>query len=135
MTQPAAPDTTPKVVSGSDQAANEAVPQRQRTPSAGQVPPPADQTLEQRQGASQPQRGEDLSAEAADLERKLADVRARAAGGNTVRMKVEEPHSEFYHGGVGIGPDWTEVPAHMVPALTEAAGGAGVTLTQEETES
>jgi hypothetical protein len=136
--QPAAqaPDAAPPpVISGSDQAANEAVPPDQRTPTAGQAPPPppASQTLEQRQQAGTG--GEDLSARAADLERELAEVRAKAAGGNTVRMRVEEPHAEFYHGGVGIGTDWTAVPAHMVPALTEAAGGAGVTLTQEETES
>lgn len=138
-------DPTPKVISGSDQAASEAVPQAQRTPSAGQAPPsaarppqapaqPGDQ-LAERQAASQPERGEDLSARAAELEAELAQVRSKAAGAATVRLKVEEPHAGIVHNGLWVGTDWTEVPAHVVPDLMEGAANSGVTVTQEETES
>ena len=122
-----APDATPKVISGSDQAANEAVAARQRTPSAGQDPPA---------GPAQPAHGPaDLSAEAAELEQRLAEVRAKASGQDTVRVKVEEPHSGLIHNGLYVGTDWTDVPVHALPAMMEGAANAGVTLTQEETES
>jgi glycine/D-amino acid oxidase-like deaminating enzyme len=108
----AAPDANaPKVISGSDQADSAA-----------------------RKAAAEPA-SEDLSAKAADLESQLAEVRAKAAGENTTRLKIGSDHVDFYHGGVSVGPDWTVVPAHTVPALMEAAAGAGVTLVQEETES
>jgi hypothetical protein len=75
---------------------------------------------------------EDLSAKAADLERQLAEVRAKAAGQDTVRLKVEEPHEAFVHGGLVVGTDFTDVPASAVPAMMEGAANSGVTLTQEE---
>lgn len=141
------PDDTPKVISGSDQAANEAVPVKDRTASGGQAPPtatrpqdrrdqpPGDQNLEERQEASEPERGEDLSARAAELEEELAQVRNRARDADTVRVRVEGSHSGLIHNGVYVGTEWTEVPAHVVPDMMEGAANSGVTLTQEETES
>lgn len=132
-----APDAAPpRIISGSDQAANEAVPQEQRTASAGQAPPPPPpgQALGQRQEAGQP---EDLSARAADLERQLAEVRTRASGAGTVRLRVDPdgPHSHIVFNGMTVSQDWTEVPEHVVPEIMEGAANSGVTLTQEETES
>lgn len=120
------PDSTPKVISGSDQAANEAVRPADRTPSGGQAPP-APVTPPDPRSADH-----DLSTKAADLERQLAEVRAQAAGDTTVRVKVESPHSGFTHNGLYVGEDFTAVPAHAVPAMMEAASDSGVTLTQEE---
>lgn len=122
------PDATPKVVAGSDQAASEARPapaSQQNTPARAAQP-----------DAPQESKGEDLSAKAADLERQLAEVRARAAGErDTVRVKVEEPHAGIIHNGIWVGNDWTEVPSHVVPDMMEGAANSGVVLTQEETES
>lgn len=120
------PDATPKVVAGSDQAAAEA------------APPPSKQNTPARsaQPDAPPERPADLSSQAADLERQLAEVRAKAAGEqDTVRVKVEEPHAGIIHNGIWVGNDWTEVPAHVVPDMMEGAANSGVVLTQEETES
>ncbi len=54
------------------------------------------------------------------------------SGQATVRLKVEGPHSGIIHNGVWIGTDWTEVPAHAVPAIMEGAVNSGVSLVQEE---
>lgn len=78
---------------------------------------------------------EDLSAQAARLEDQLAEVRAKAAAQDTVRVRVEGPHSGLIHNGLYVGTEWTEVPVHALPAMMEGAANAGVTLTQEETES
>jgi hypothetical protein len=75
---------------------------------------------------------EDLSAKAADLEEQLAQVRAQAVGGDTVRMKVEDPHVAFALGHINIGTDWTDVPASSAAAIMEGAANSGVTITQEE---
>jgi hypothetical protein len=75
---------------------------------------------------------EDLSSKAADLEGQLAEVRAQAAGADTVRMKVEDPHVAFALGHINIGTDWTDVPTHSVAAIMEGAANSGVTITQEE---
>lgn len=83
-------------------------------------------------GASLPPADEDVSTTAASLEAQLAEVRARARGDATVRVRVEAPHSEFIHGGVWVGPDYTDVPEQAVAAMMEAASNSGVTLTQEE---
>ena len=140
------PDAAPKVIAGSDQAANEAVPVKDRTVSGGQAPPtatrpqdardqpPGDQNLEQRQEASEGG-DEDLSSRAAELEAELASVRNKARGGDTVRLRVEGDHSGLIHNGLYVGTEWTDVPAHVVPDLMEGAANSGVTLTQEETES
>lgn len=115
------PDATPKVIAGSDQAANEARPApaaQQNTPARSDPPPK-----------------EDLSAKAADLEQQLAEVRSKASGSDTVRVKVEDPHSGLILNGLYVGTDWTDVPVHVVPDLMEGAANSGVTLTQEETES
>lgn len=79
----------------------------------------------------------DPSTRAAELEAELAAVRREAAGGATVRVRVDpdSPHSGMVHNGLYIGEEWTEVPAHVVPDMMEGAANAGVTLTQEETES
>lgn len=134
MSQPAspgsAPDSTPKIISGSDQAANEAVKPADRQPSAGQ-PAPASVPSPPAPAEPRAASNED-SGRAVELEAELADLRARAAGPDTVRLKVEEPHVQFIHGGVKVDDDFTEVPAHSVAALMEAAANSGVTLTQEE---
>ena len=147
MTQPRQPgDAPPRIISGSDQAANEAVPPAQQTPSAGQQPPPTaarppdapvqpgDKSMDEMQ-VKPDESGEDLSARAAQLEEELASVRARASGQETVRVKVEGPHSGIIHNGLYVGNDWTDVPVHALPAMMEGAANSGVTLTQEETES
>ena len=145
MTQPRQPgDAAPRVISGSDQAANEAVPPGAQTPSAGQAPPtaarppdapvqPGDKSAQEMQVKTDG--GEDLSARAAELEEELASVRARASGQETVRVKVEGAHSGIIHNGLFVGTEWTEVPVHALPAMMEGAANSGVTLTQEETES
>lgn len=146
MTQPRQPgDAAPRVISGSDQAANETVPPAQQTPSAGQQPPPTaarppdapvqpgDKSAQEMQ--VKPDGGEDLSARAAELEEQLAAIRSKASGQETVRVKVEGAHSGIIHNGLFVGTDWTEVPVHALPAMMEGAANSGVTLTQEETES
>lgn len=75
---------------------------------------------------------EDLSAKAADLEEQLAAVRAQATGGDTVRLKVEDPHAGFALGHINVGTDWTTVPVSSVAAIMEGAANSGVTITQEE---
>jgi hypothetical protein len=75
---------------------------------------------------------EDLSAKAARLEEELASVRAQSHEGETVRLKVEGPHSAVIHNGIYVGEEWTEVPAHAAPAIMEGAADSGVTLIQEE---
>jgi hypothetical protein len=121
------PDATPKVVAGSDQAAEEAAPAPARQKS----------TPARAADSSAPSKDENAVDRAARLEAELADARREAqadAGDPVVMLRVEEPHAEFYHGGLGVGTDWTEVPEHMVPALMEGAANSGVTLTQQETE-
>jgi hypothetical protein len=54
------------------------------------------------------------------------------SGQATVRLRVEGPHSGIIHNGVWVGTDWTEVPAHAVPAIMEGAVNSGVSLVQEE---
>ena len=122
------PDATPKVIAGSDQAADEAAPapSRQRNSparAAGQD--------------KEPRKEPDLSARAAELEAELADVRARAAGEDTVRLRVDpdSPHSGMVFNGIVVSEEWTEVPSHIVPDMMEGAANAGVVLTQDETES
>lgn len=139
------PDATPKVVAGSDQTANEAVPPKDRTvsgaPATAARPPdapsqPGDQKLADRQEAQEGDGdGEDYSSKAAELEAELTRVRNKARGGDMVRVKVEEPHAGIVHNGIWVGNDWTEVPAHVVPDMMEGAANSGVVLTQEETES
>jgi hypothetical protein len=119
------PDSTPKVVAGSDQAADEA------------APAPAKQKNSPARAATPDSKEQDLSGRAAELEQELAEVRAKAAGVGTVRLRVDpdSPHSHLVFNGIAVGEDWTEVPAHVVPEMMEGAANAGVTLTQEETES
>jgi len=83
--------------------------------------------------SAEPAADEDLSARAARLESELASVRAQAAAGETIRLKVEAPHIAFVHNGLEVGEDYTEVPARAVQAMMEAASDSGVKLTQEET--
>jgi hypothetical protein len=134
MSQPSkpgnAPDSTPEIISGSDQAANEAVKPADRTPSAGQAPPAS--VPSPPAPADRPVASAEDSDEAAELEAKLAAVRARASGQDTVKMKVEGEHSALIHNGIWVGDDWTEVPEHAVAGLMEAAANSGVKLTQEE---
>lgn len=75
---------------------------------------------------------EDLSTKAARLESELASVRAQASEGETVRLKVEGDHSAFIHNNLMVGDEFTDVPAHAVQAMMEAASDSGVKLVQEE---
>jgi hypothetical protein len=75
---------------------------------------------------------EDLSAVAAGLEEQLSQVRAQAAGADTVRLKVEDPHVGFALGHINVGTEYTEVPVSAVAAIMEGAANSGVTITQEE---
>jgi hypothetical protein len=68
-------------------------------------------------------------------ERQLGDLldkreKARNAA-DTVRLKVEGPHTEMIFGGTSIGTDWTDVPASQVSHIMNAAAGAGVTISRE----
>jgi hypothetical protein len=96
-------------------------------PAPGAAPVPA--SVQPRQGApaaTQPQG--DLSARAAQLEKELAAVHAEAAGGDTVTLRVVEPHAEFTYGGVTVRDRPTPVPARALGPLTEAADAAGVKI-------
>jgi hypothetical protein len=78
----------------------------------------------------------DAEALRAERDRLLVQLEAagqpvQAALARTVRMKVEPPHASMTHGGVTVGSEFTDVPAWFAAALSEAATGAGVTLTQE----
>lgn len=79
--------------------------------------------------------GEQDGGEDAALERQILALQARraqlAGAGEPVRLKVEEPHSALTYGGITVGRDWTPVPGQHVPAITEQAREAGVTITQE----
>jgi hypothetical protein len=75
---------------------------------------------------------EDLSTQVADLESQLAELRAAARSGATVKMKVEDPHVAFVLGHIVVGTEYTDVPSSSVAALMEGAANSGVTLTQEE---
>ena len=74
----------------------------------------------------------DPSARAAELEAELAAIRADAAAGAKVAVRVGEPHVEFIHGGLRIGTEPTPVPQAAVGALLTAASEAGVNLITEE---
>lgn len=67
----------------------------------------------------------------AELEAELAKLRSAAVTGLKVLLRVTS-HESMSYGGVTVTDQPTEVPAHMVPALHEAAANAGVTLVQEE---
>jgi hypothetical protein len=77
---------------------------------------------------------QDPSGRAAQLEDELAVLRAEAVAGAKVLMQIAEgsPHVAITFGGVTVGTSPTPVPAHMAPALAEAAAGAGVDLIQTE---
>jgi hypothetical protein len=81
-----------------------------------------------------PEEAEDRSGRAAELEAELAKLRAEAVAGAKVLLQIAEgsPHVAITFGGVTVGTSPTPVPAHMAPALAEAAAGAGVTLIQTE---
>ncbi len=67
-------------------------------------------------------------------ERKLGELLARrsqAAGGATVRLKVEPPHSEVTFGGVTVGAGYADVPAHLAADIIQGSAEAGVKITQE----
>jgi hypothetical protein len=73
------------------------------------------------------------AADEAELTRLQAKAeRSRSGGAEAVRMKVEPPHESMTHAGLTIGSDFTSVPSHLAPVMSEAAAVAGVTLTQEE---
>ena len=64
----------------------------------------------------------------------LLDKRDRAGTDTVVRLRVEGDHSSVQVGHVVVGTDWTDVPEHLVAAVTEGAELAGVQVTQEESE-
>jgi hypothetical protein len=54
-------------------------------------------------------------------------------GPGAVQLRVTAPAGgsmQFAH--TKVGPDWTDVPAGLVPALMQAADTAGVTIEQQE---
>jgi hypothetical protein len=67
-----------------------------------------------------------------DLQEELARLRGEAMKGEKILLKVWPPHSSMTHGGVTVGSEPTEVPAHMVSAVMTAAEEAGVKITQEK---
>lgn len=93
-------------------------PSTDQRPVAQPDPPPADESLDQ---------------QIAGAEAKLAALRAERDGGGqpSARLKVEPPHFSVTYGGITVGSDFTDVPAHMVPALMAAAADAHATITQE----
>ena len=75
---------------------------------------------------------EDPRDKAARLRREAAEIEATLpAPENTVRVKVEEPHTEFHFGAVSVGTEYTHVPASYLADFQNAAEAAGVTLTTE----
>lgn len=94
--------------------------------------PAAPRVEADRPAAGDDAKPEDLSAKAAGLEAQLAKVRAEAAGEDTVRLKVEEPHVGFALGHINVEAVWTDVPSSAVAAIMEGAANSGVTITQEE---
>lgn len=95
-------------------------------------PPAAARPAQPPAGTEPP--GKDPSGRAAQLEDELAVLRAEAVAGAKVLLQIAEgsPHVAITFGGVTVGTSPTPVPAHMAPALAEAAAGAGVTLIQTE---
>jgi hypothetical protein len=81
-----------------------------------------------------PEAAEDQSGRAAELEAELAKIRDSAIQGARVLMQIVKgsPHSSITFAGVTVGTDPTPVPAHVAPALAEAAATAGVQLIQTE---
>ena len=75
---------------------------------------------------------QDPSARAAELEAELAAIRADAAAGAKVLVRVGEPHAEFTFGGVTVGDSPTPVPERALGALLTAAAEAGVQLIETE---
>jgi hypothetical protein len=71
------------------------------------------------------------SSRIAELEAELQRLRGAAVAGGKALLRVLPPHVLFTHAGVTVGTGPTPVPERLVPALMAAAGGAGVTLTQE----
>ena len=76
----------------------------------------------------------DQSGRAAELEAELAKLRAEAVAGGKVLMQIAKgsPYIAITFAGVTVGTDPTPVPAHVAPALAEAAATAGVQLIQTE---
>ena len=73
----------------------------------------------------------DPSGLAAKLEGELAQLRADAIAGEKAILRVLAPHSSMTWNGITVTDEPTQVPAHAVAGLTEAAASAGVNLTQE----
>lgn len=96
-------------------------------------PAKAENILEQDQGASKAEPGPDGLTP--DEESRLAELigkRDRAqAGADSVRLKVEPPHSEMHHAGVVLTTEFKSVPAALAARLQSAAAAAGVELTEE----
>jgi hypothetical protein len=130
MTTPAAPVSGTSGQTGTSPAkAQPAEAQNIATPAAQQ----AAQDAKRSSVAADDDRNDGLSA---DEERQLADLigkrdRAAARAGG-IRLKVEEPHESLTYGGVTVGREFSEVPAHIAAQFTQAAAEAGVTVTQQE---
>jgi hypothetical protein len=83
---------------------------------------------------AQPAAGAAAASLTAAEEAKLGDLLAKrdaAAGQETARMRVTGPHASLHYGGLTITTEYTDVPVHMVAAMTTAAAEAGVQLEQE----
>ena len=98
-------------------------------PAPWEIPPPAEAqpaAPAAQEAPVTPQ--EDQSGRAAELEAELAKIRADAAAGAKVLLRVLHPHVSFTHGGITVGSEPTPVPQRALGALMESAGEAGVTL-------
>ena len=95
-------------------------------------PPQEPQPGQEEAAVTEP--AEDQSGRAAELEAELAKIRAGAMQGARVLMRIAEgsPHSSITFAGVTVGTEPTPVPAHVAPALAEAAATAGVDLIQTD---
>lgn len=71
------------------------------------------------------------SGRAGELEAELAKIRSEAIAGLKAILRVLPPHSSMTYGGITVTDQPTEVPAHAVAGLSEAAANAGVKLIQE----
>jgi hypothetical protein len=114
-------------------AAAAAAPPAAPAPAAQQqAPPPAAPAQEEPRVAGKTGLTTDQQVQLGEL---VAARDAAAVAAGAVQMTVEEPHAAFTYGGVTVTTDPTTVPASIVPAIVQAAAEAGVTLTQQESES
>ena len=132
MTTPASPAPG----GGTPPTAEQAPAQTGKGQARAQDPPNILAQGQQVQAGQEAQRdGSDGKGLSADEERQLGELlekRAQAAGPAPVRLKVDSDHESVTYGGVTVGHEFTEVPAHAVAGLVEGAAAAGVKITQDQ---